>query len=199
VVWQKSSDTLFFREASGHTLEKTASGWRLHFADDDLLTKSALPILTRLSTGTTYDLRVRELGLLLPWMQRIAQGQPLILKAEEWINKTWGKGNLEILAIAQDGSKHQLGKWGAALGSEPYETALPALFAWTDLAMDPDVEWETDEEFTSYPYDEALHPYRNGGGEVDYRSVELHLNEVGRAFLLLDEHARQGEQLQLGP
>lgn len=200
VVWHESSDTLFFREASRHTLEETESGgWRLHFGDDDLLTKSALPILNRLSMGSTYDLRLRELRLLLPWMQRIAQGQRLILTAEEWINKTWGKGNLKILAITEDGTKHELGKWGVALGLEPYETALPKLFEWASLEMDPDVEWQTEAEFLAYPYDEALHPYANAANEVDYWSLELHLNEIGRAFLLLDEHARQGQKLQLGP
>ncbi|MEV8130724.1 DUF4365 domain-containing protein [Pseudarthrobacter oxydans] len=106
VVWHESSDTLYFREASPHTLEETGSdGWRLRFGDDDLLTKSALPTLTRLSMGTTYDLRLRELRLLLPWMQRIAQGQRLILEADEWVNKTWGKGSLEITAIAEDGTE----------------------------------------------------------------------------------------------
>lgn len=200
VVWQESSDTLFFREASRHTLEETKSGgWRLHFGDDDLLTKAALPNLIRLSMGTTYDLRLRELGLLLPWMQRIAQGQRLILKTDEWINKTWGKGDLEILAVADDGTELQLGKWGVALGGEPYETALPALFGWADLAMDPDVEWETEEEFDSDPDDDAIHPYANSANEIDHWSLELHLNEIGRAFLLLDEYARQGQQLQLGP
>lgn len=226
VVWHESSDTLYFREASPHTLEETGSGgWRLHLGDDDLLAKSALPTLTRLSMGTTYDLRLRELRLLLPWMQRITQGQRLILEADEWVNKTWGKGNLEITAIAEDGTKHPLGKWGVALGSEPYETALPALFGWADLVMNPDVEcdseeeygadtdwesvhwtdlmtpdaeWPTEEEHETDRDPEAIRPYANSINEIDHWSLELRLNKIGRAFLLLDEYARQGQQLQLG-
>lgn len=100
VVWQRSSNRLLFREASRSTLERTSgSGYKLHFTEQDVLNKAALPELIRLSAGTSYDLRLRELGLLLPWMQRLAGGQRLVLQAEEWLHKRGGRSSLTITVV----------------------------------------------------------------------------------------------------
>lgn len=202
VVWQESTDTLFIREASRHTFQRTkGGGWKLRFTEEDVLTKSKLPSLELLSSGTTYDLRLRELRLLLPWMQRMDEGQRIVLKADEWVNKTWGKGDLSIIAIDQGGVEQEIGRWMVAFGLRPYEQALPALFQWADLRMNPDVEWEMDEEFEVdfEEDDERIGPYSNSAGEVDRWSLELHLNEIGRAFMSLDKYARTGRYKQLAP
>lgn len=69
---------------------------------------------------------------------------------------------------------------------------------WTDL-MTPDAEWTTEEEHETDSNHESIRPYANSINEIDHWSLELQLNKIGRAFLRLDEYARQGQQLQLGP
>lgn len=193
VVWHQSTDTLFFREASPHTIQKTESGgWKLHFSEDHRLTESALPGVALLSAGTTYDLRLRSLRLLLPWMQRIDQGQRLILRADEWVNRSKGRGDVEIVAITQDGTERQLGKWAVMLGGRPYNEILPSLFAWADLSMNPDVEWDLSEELATHGPKQAIRPYAISHQEVAHWSLEFSLNSIGRAFLLLDDYAGQG-------
>ena len=42
---------------------------------------------------------------------------------------------------------------------------------------------------------ERIRPYRNGGGEVDFYRLELTLNELGKAFLVVDRFAMEGGRL----
>lgn len=39
-----------------------------------------------------------------------------------------------------------------------------------------------------------MRPYANAAGEVDYWRLELTLNELGKAFLIVDRFAAEGEQ-----
>lgn len=199
VVWHESTDRLFIREASRSTLERTTGkGYKLYFTEQDLLDKSALPKLVKLSSGTSYDLRLRELGLLLPWMKRLADGQKLILTADEWLHKGGGRGSIAITAINQANEEEKIGTWGIAPGLTPYHKALPALFQWADLHMDPSVgvscltELETDPEA-------KIFPHKNSMDEVHHWSLELHLNDVGRAFMIVDDYAKDGSTTPLAP
>ena len=45
---------------------------------------------------------------------------------------------------------------------------------------------------------DILRPYTNGAGEVDFWKLELILNDLGRAFLVIDEFA-EGEGKLLTP
>lgn len=195
VVWHQSSDQLFFREASRSTFEKAGEGYRLHFTEQDLLTEAALPQLLRLSSGTSYDLRLRELGLLLPWMQRLADGQRLMLRADEYLNKSGGRGSIASTAVTGS-SEEIIGTWGFAPGHTPYHIALPALFHWADLEMDPWVGDSCLSEFETYP-DATIFPYKNSHDEVHHWSLELHLNDVGRAFMIVDNYAKAEGSSQL--
>ena len=58
------------------------------------------------------------------------------------------------------------------------------------------------DRFVTEDYDEwragrrwaELRPYANAAGEVDFWRLELTLNELGRAFLVVDQFAREGGQ-----
>jgi hypothetical protein len=39
-----------------------------------------------------------------------------------------------------------------------------------------------------------LRPYANAAGEVDYLRLELTLNELNKAFLVIDKFATEGER-----
>ncbi len=50
------------------------------------------------------------------------------------------------------------------------------------------------------PEDEShiLRPYKNGAGEVDFWRLELTLNDVGKAFLVVDGFAASGRRQLTG-
>jgi len=94
------------------------------------------------------------------------------------------------------------------------------VFAWADAAVHEETYDEADhEQFEAecVIYDEGdrivtvdygewqagrglreLRPYANAAGEVDYWRLELTLNELGRAFLIVNQFGMEGER-QLTP
>lgn len=90
------------------------------------------------------------------------------------------------------------------------------MFAWADVDVHEETyddadrdEYETEcavydegDRFFTEDYAEwrrgrgviGLRPYGNVAGEVDYWRLELRLNELGKAFLAVDQFATKGER-----
>ncbi len=71
-------------------------------------------------------------------MQVLEQGGSVVLEADEWINKTSGRGDLRLIAHpAGDGDAIE-GQFTVFFGLRPYAEALPEFFPWADLHLDED-------------------------------------------------------------
>jgi len=178
--------------------------------------------LTKVAAGKPYELRIRQLRLALPWMRLLKGGRRILLEADEWINKSSGRGDIEIVSVDDaNEDRHSLGQWFVMVGLRPYEDVLPALVPWADVVLHQETydeadyeEWEaqcvfTDREgdsFVSESYEDwskkfdgvGLRPYGNGANEVDFWRLELVLNGLGNGFLQVDEFAER-ESLVLTP
>jgi hypothetical protein len=146
--------------------------------------------LEQLSDGNTYDLRIRELRLLLPLMQKIEKGDRIIVQAEEWVNKTLNKRHLSIVEVDPRGATTVLAEWAAFTGPGGYKELFQSMFRWAKLRMDEDVAWEAADYWERELDDDEIVPYANHSDEVDAWSLEVTLGDLGRAFLLVDEYAR---------
>jgi hypothetical protein len=104
-----------------------------------------------------------------------------------------------------------LGTWTVFLDGVDYAFAVPKLFPWADVSLHEETYDEADHEqyetecvhydegdrFFSMDFDEwmrarhlsDLRPYRNRAGEVDDWRLELTLNDLGKAFLIVDVFA----------
>jgi hypothetical protein len=114
--------------------------------------------------------------------------------------------------------------WGVALGSETYAEAVPRLLAWADIRADDvsyeDVDLESyqaerghdgpvrvdDDDFVAWRAQwsdrETLGPYLRWPRNqltVAYWQLELQLNALGRAFMVVDEFAQRGQRLLAVP
>lgn len=104
--------------------------------------------------------------------------------------------------------------WGVALGTETYAEAVPRLFAWADVRAD-DVSYEEvdlesyqaelghdaparvdDDDFVAWrarrPDRETLGPYLlwpRSQPTIAYWQLELRLNPLGEAFMIVDQFA----------
>ncbi|MEV4334086.1 DUF4365 domain-containing protein [Streptomyces sp. NPDC049597] len=201
------------------TLVETATGgWKLVVPEEQVLNESAAAPLRAAAEGDPYVLRIRELQLARPWMERLAQGQRLVIDIEEWINKTSGRGSIVLGVDHEDGNDpEELAHWGIMLGLASYAQVVPRLFAWADVHVHD--ETYDDAEYDDYEaecviYDQdgdrfvtqdfnvwrqsllarGLRPYANSHDEVDYWRLELKLNKLGKAFLVVDEFGTDGEQ-----
>jgi Domain of unknown function (DUF4365) len=203
---------------SGETLVETSTGgWKMLVPEAQVLDERAQEPLRGAAAGDAYVLRIRELQLAKPWMEMLASGTRLVVDIEEWINKTSGRGSITLGIDREDGKDPKpLASWSVFLGSASYAEIVPTLFRWADVNVHEETYDEADrEQFEAecVIYDEGdrfeimdycdwvaergqrrLRPYKNLSGEVDYWRLELTLNALGNAFLVVDKFATEGER-----
>jgi hypothetical protein len=214
VLYRPESARCYWQLVNAKTLVETAGGWKMLIPEAQVLDKNARRPLREAAEGDPYVLRIRELQLARPWMDLLAEGKRLVIDVEEWINKSSGRGSLTLGVDNEDGRDPKpLAVWGVFLGPSSYADVLPELFAWADLTVHEETYDQADhEQFEAecVVYDEGdrfevadysewmaarelpeLRPYANGSGEVDYWRLELTLNQLGKAFLVVNQFAME--------
>lgn len=160
--------------------------------------------------------RLRELQLARPWMEMLADGLRVVIDIEEWSNKSSGRGSITLGIDREDGEPPDpVVSWDVMLGLSDYSTVIPRMFAWATVGVHEETYDEADyalyeeecirydnegdrlvseaySDWSKYRGVPALRPYANAMGEVDYWRLELFLNDLGKAFLLVDDFAREG-------
>ncbi|PWR12481.1 hypothetical protein DKT69_23865 [Micromonospora sicca] len=202
--WQLVTDVTLARSKTG--------GWKLLVPETQMLNADAAKAWRAAAEGDPYELRLRELRLARPWMELLAQGKRLVVDFEEWINKSSGRGSISIGIDNEDGSDpEELVTWHLFVGPTNYAEAVPKMFAWADADVHEetydDAEhdmyeaecsiWDEGDQFFTQSFSDwrrvhsarGIRPYNNAAGEVDYYRLELTLNELGKAFLIVDEFA----------
>jgi hypothetical protein len=219
VLYHPESKQCHWQLVNRETLVETSTGtWKLLVPRTNVLDASATTPLREAAQGDPYVLRIRELQLAKPWIEMLASGERLVVDMEEWINKSSGRGSITLGLDNEDGKDPTpLAAWGVFLGLASYAEVVPRLFAWADV----DVHEETYDEaeydqyqaecviydnegdrFVTEDYDEwrqgllarGLRPYANAACEVDYWRLELTLNDLGKAFLVVDKFATKGDR-----
>lgn len=216
VLYNPSTKLCHWQLVAAATLERSKTGgWKLLVPESHLLNADAAAAWRDAAAGDPYELRLRELRLAKPWMEMLADGTRLVVDFEEWINKSSGRGTLSIGIDNEDGNDpEELVTWQLFVGPANYAEAVPKLFAWADVDVHEqtyeDAEydlyqaecsiWDEGDQFFSEPFTDwrrsraamGIRPYNNAAGEVDYYRLELALNELGKALLVVDEFATSG-------
>lgn len=131
VLHDPESGTCYWRSVESGNVKTLKRGWKMTIPLDQRLAEEAGPALQRLSTGSPYFLRLAELAQARPLMQRVVDGSRLFLEAEEWINKSSGRGSLYVKAQAEDGSEETLVEWPFVMfPGWDYVDVFPHLFPW---------------------------------------------------------------------
>ncbi|WP_422750512.1 DUF4365 domain-containing protein [Micromonospora sp. WMMD1219] len=223
VLYHPETGRCHWQFVNRKTLQETSTAsWKLLVPEAQVLDASARKTLREAAEGDPYELRIRELQLAKPWMELLAGGKRLVVDMEEWVNKSSGRGDISLGIDNEDGEEpEKLASWGVFLGLASYAEVVPKLFAWADAHVHRETYdgteydqyradcciWSDEHEvFAAVPFEEwnrgldaeRIRPYRNGGGEVDFYRLELTLNELGKAFLVVDRFATKGERLLTG-
>ncbi|WP_257133594.1 DUF4365 domain-containing protein [Streptomyces sp. f51] len=223
VLYHPETKRCHWQLVNRQTLQETSTdGWKLLVPEAQVLDTSARKTLREAAEGDPYELRIRELQLAKPWMELLASGKRLVVDMEEWVNKGSGRGDIGLGIDNEDGKKpEKLASWGVFFGLASYAEVVPKLFAWADAQVHPETYdgteydqyradcciWDDEDEvFAAVPFEEwkrgldteRIRPYRNGGGEVDFYRLELTLNELGKAFLVVDRFGMEGGRLLTG-
>lgn len=145
------------------------------------------------------------------FMNIIQEGGTIKLHSTEWINKSSGRGDTEL--IVDDGKSVEKYSYPYWFPFTPYTMVFPKLFPWADFSADENFFEEDDEIFwreyhchydkeddewlvvgdTFEDFREKLDPMRsiNHSGEVAEYMLVLTLNELGKSFLNVDKFVSQ--------
>jgi hypothetical protein len=212
VLYDRDSNTAYWQAVTEKTLVKKKGKWKIFVPSGQVLDEDARGLLSRLAEGDPYVLRLRRLRFALPWMELLQSGRRIIFDVEEWMHKSSGRGSFMLRSIDEDNEDSQdLGEWQYMFPFRRYEDVLPALFPWADVTVHEEtydaaqyeqyesecVIWDEEKYFTESFEDwnagretDGLRPY-DDNGEVAWWRLEITLNDLGQAFLLIDQFAKQ--------
>jgi hypothetical protein len=209
VLFEPTSKKLYWAPATSETLQESKSRFRLDIPLSSILEASSLPALESLDKSTLQERKIYRLLLDLEWIRRVDEGERVVLRFYEWVNKSLSRTSLEL--VAEDShppmSLHIPTIYCPGVDSlEIASNYLP----WAEFEMDTEAyrdhmeEVYEDECFMAYDredgktyYTEELDDWYEepegiqpvgSDGEVDNYQVVLSLNEVGRSFLTLSEY-----------
>lgn len=219
-VFDPSSGDAFWQVVNAETVESTGEGWKVRVPRDQRLDEGSREVLEEIATGSgatsQEDDALDHLRSDLTWMEVLDSGGSVILEAQEWINKTSGRGDITLIADPADKEKAISRQFTVFPGVIPYAVALPALFPWADLTVDDELMDQAEEDrwadetgiwdgedkryightesFADWRAAQGsegeLRPYGEEAGEVDLWRLRLELNDLGRGVLALEKHLR---------
>ncbi|PEZ01339.1 hypothetical protein CN326_21550 [Bacillus sp. AFS018417] len=199
-------------------IKRTKSGWKILVPSNQILSFDSKSKLQKIAENQTdYEKRLHKLVMDKAWMNEIKRGNKLVLESEEWINKSSGKGSL-TLKIIDEYTEYERVEFSYPTIYFPmmsYKEVFTHLFPWAEISADEDYYEEYDmntflenhgiwdNENGKYYYDREFYrdwikrlppirPYENISGEIDRYRLVLEINDIGNAFLLLDNFLNTG-------
>lgn len=223
VLYRPETERCHWQLVNSNTLESTANGgWKLLVPETHVLTRGSAPTLRSAADGDPYMLRIRELRLARSWMRLLANGNRLVIEIEEWINKLSGRGSIVLGIDYEDGNPPApLANWTVMVRGPRWDEQLSDLVPWAHVGLHDETYEEA--EFDLYEeecvrdigegdrivienFDDwrrrkqaaGLRPYTVDCDEVARWRLELTLNDLGRAFMLVDNFGLTGGQSLTG-
>lgn len=218
VLYNPDDDMCIWQKLTTETIERTNGGTGKGFLvkvpiKQVFLTERSHEKLVSFSNLPQHITNYNFLLSQKKFMEILRDGGEIKLHSTEWVNKSSGKGNTEL--IVDDGksiSKYSYPYW---FPFTPYTEVFPRLFPWANFSADDDFFEENDmdlwRDLHCY-YDEEddewlvvgdsfeefhkkLNPMRSldHSGEVAEYMMVLSLNELGKAFLEVDRFVSQNQ------
>jgi hypothetical protein len=223
-LYDTKAKVAYWQAVKPEHLQRSSGGnYSLFVPHTQRLVVGAIGALEKLATidvSKTSDLeqalRERRAEFDLAWIERLAAGDRIFLEAEEWLNKSSGRGALRLIVEEKEGFGDIERDWPYVfIPGASYAEELPRLFPWASLKIDEafyaehDHEkfvaavgvWDKEDEAYFFPVDfdewaeeslpKGIRPYAESpDGEIAYWRLELTLNDLGQETL---EKARDEE------
>lgn len=218
VLYNPNDDMCIWQSLTNKTIERTKGGRGKGFFVKVPLSQVFLDSKSneKLLAVTNLPEHILNYNFLLSqkkFMQIIQNGGEVKLHSSEWINKSSGKGDTEL--IVDDGRsvvKYSYPYW---FPFTPYDKVFPQLFPWAEFSADEEFFEEDDksrwrdldcyedkEDGKMYVMGETFEEFRkklnpmrskNHAGEVAEYMLILSLNSLGKSFLAVDEFVSQNQ------
>lgn len=218
VLYNPDDDVCIWEELSINTIKRAKDGDGKGFSVKVPLSQKFLDSESneKLLALTNLPEHIVNYNFLLSqknFMEIIQNGGVVKLHSNEWVNKSSGRGDTELIVEDENGTKkYSYPYW---FPYTPYIEVFPRLFPWATFSADEDFFEKSDEELWKeyncwYDKEEddwivvgesfndfrkSLNPMRHidHAGEVAEYMMVLGLNELGKAFLTVDEYVSKGQ------
>lgn len=216
VLYDDQNDILYWEVVSHTTIKKAGQSWRIDVPKSNSLELDSLETLKSLTQPPPYIQKLNKLRLDRTWIDLILAGETVYVEFENWVNKSLPRFSVEIGCDTKYGIATQT--WPTVYGpSLSLEELLEHLIPWAEFTMDEDAYEQFMEEcwdcecyrgydredgvtYHTMPFSdfyeppEGIVPVSENGETEGYRLI-LSLNELGKAFVLMDDHLREDEEL----
>ena len=207
------------RECYWQRIEKglttsTEKGWKIEIPKKNKLKETARELHQILDSQNENERRLNTLLFSLDWMRAASNNDGLFLEVNEWVNKSSGRGDFKLFVFEKDGSEQIISeRTYLGFGVRDFSLVIKDMFPWANINIDEDFyEYTMDREWheqyenaieelslsllsqdkSPYQRIDKIYPYENVAGEVDKYRLILTLNDLGRAFLLLNDFLNKG-------
>lgn len=202
-------ETTFWVHVNESTIARTEKRWRIAIPKSNVLGIQTKEILSDIFEGSPEQQRLRKLLIDEPLMRHIADGGKVSVQLEDWVNKSLGRTPVEIFVQDESGQEELSRKWFQYYTGYSIEELVSTLFPWAAAGVDEEYyDIHADDEYDRNDWREAIthailrgddseslvssrpaiYPYTDMAGEVVYYRLWLHLNDLGRSFLLVSDY-----------
>jgi hypothetical protein len=216
-LYDVDKDVFYWEAISKDNVRRTGKDWRIDVPKQNILSEESLPKLKALTQPPPYTQRLNRLRLDRKWIDLVASGEVVYVEFDDWVNKSLPRFAVEIGCDTRNDIESQ--QWPMTYGPGlSFEELLAHLLPWADFRMDETAwenfmenEWmnecymwhdkETGETFYSMPFSEYFAPPDgiqpiSRGGEVDGYRLLVELNDLGRAFITVDDYLVEEDGLE---
>lgn len=189
MVYDPENQKVFWEHLREDNIELTSTEWELRVPLSHEFCEDALDSILKIPS---YSPHLSRLAVDRPWME-IADSTDyrLILTAEENINRSAGRGILQISITAPNGEKQDIYDWVFSADPDvPFVYRFQELFPWAEICVDR-VFYQL-----NAPYEDSLcgiRPWIVEAGEVAHFRLEMKLNGLGKSFLLAERFLTKGD------
>lgn len=182
------------------TVRRTGKKWKIAIKKSNMLGQETLDALEKVSEGTPGQQRLRQLSIDEPLMRHIEKGGKVSVELEDWVNKSLGRTPVRVFVHDEDGNETLSQDWFLYYTGYGMKGLAEALFPWATASVDADFydeQGDPDEGDNGLAWpdqaSDAIYPYTEAGGEIDYYRLVLTLNDLGRGFLTVSEYLSRCE------
>jgi Domain of unknown function (DUF4365) len=207
VLYNPDTNLLYWEHIHRDTVKSTGKNWKLLVPKANVFVDNnrTLRALAALTQPEPYIRKLNRLRIDKRWIKMVEEGQEVRVQFDDWVNKSLTRTQLTV------SSEDETQEWPMTYAPGMGVLAILAHYIpWADFSLDREAHreaaeedwsaqcsrWDSDtrEVFYIETFDEWYTPPADDivpvsdDGETESYSLLLSLNELGKAFLTVDEY-----------